>query len=67
METEQYEANINCVISDMNLSVKPGTDEAKTRLDHLCESTQHSNVLTIKTGNEQKGNLCRGLKSDPLH
>lgn len=38
METEQYEANINCVISDMNLSVKPGTAEAKTRLDHLCES-----------------------------
>lgn len=49
----------------MNLSVKPGTVGAKTRLDHLCDL--HCNVLTIKTGNEQKGNLCRGFKRGPLH
>lgn len=49
----------------MNLSVKPGTVRAKTRLDHLCDL--HCNVLTIKTGNEQKGNLCRGFKRGPLH
>lgn len=65
METEQYEANIICVISDVNLSVKPGTVGAKTRLDHLCDL--HCNVLTIKTGNEQKGSLCRGFKRGPLH